>query len=103
VATLWNNGADLSAANAQSYLTNAPHLIGLTIQDSTTARQFVSNTLPIERMTLSYGDNAGILENGVDAALQKYDRSKPVIRHDSGEHEQRGDPSLRVRRRAKSL
>src|SRR5262249_31331314 len=61
------------------YLTNVTSLVGLTIQDSTTARQFVNGTLPIERMTLSYGDNESILENGVDAALKTYDGSKPAF------------------------
>jgi hypothetical protein len=79
VATVWNNGADLSPTNAQAYASNVPNLLGLTIQDSTTAEQFVGTGLPIERMTLSYGDNASILETGVDNALHTYDGTKPVF------------------------
>jgi hypothetical protein len=79
VATLWNNGADLSAGNAQSYAANVPNLLGLTIKDSTTAPQFVNGSLPIERMILSYGDSAPIVQSGVEAALKQYDGSKPVF------------------------
>jgi hypothetical protein len=79
VATVWNNGADLSAANAQSYATNMPDLLGLTIQDSTTARQFISDKLPVERMALSYGDTEASLESGVDGVLKTFDGSQPMF------------------------
>jgi hypothetical protein len=79
VVTLWNNGADLSAANAQSYVSHAPNLLGMTIQNSTTPREFVGGTLPIERMVLSYGDNETILESGVDGVVGTYDGTRPVF------------------------
>ena len=79
VATVWNNGADLSAANAQSYLSRVPSLLGLTIQSSTTARQFVSGALPVDRMTVSYADTEAALESGLDSVLAGYDGTKPMF------------------------
>jgi hypothetical protein len=79
IATLWNNGADLSTVNAQSYATNMPNLLGLTIQNSSVAQQFLGGTLPLEVMELSYGDTEAIVESGVDSALNAFDRSRPAF------------------------
>jgi hypothetical protein len=79
VVTLWNNGVDLGAVNAQSYASSTSNLLGLTIQDETIATQVIGGSLPLERMELSYGDNESILESGIDQALKSYDGSKPAF------------------------
>ncbi len=79
ITTVWNNGADLSAANAQSYVTNVPNLLGLTIQSSTTPRQFVGNGIPIDEMSVSYAATEADLENGIDAVVATFDGTKPVF------------------------
>jgi hypothetical protein len=79
VITLWNNGADLSQANAKAYSTHAPGLVGMTIQDSTTALQIIDGWLPIQRMALSYGDNETILEGGIDNQLKNFNGTAPLF------------------------
>jgi hypothetical protein len=62
-------------------MTNVPNLLGLTIQSSTTARQFVGpgNTIPIDEMSVSYASDEADLENGIDAVVATFDGTKPVF------------------------
>jgi hypothetical protein len=79
VITLWNNGVDLSAANAQSYAANIPILLGMTIQNDSVPRQFVNKSLPLDVMEVSYAPTEATLESGFDTAVAAYDRSKPAF------------------------
>jgi GxGYxY sequence motif in domain of unknown function N-terminal/GxGYxYP putative glycoside hydrolase C-terminal domain/FG-GAP-like repeat len=79
VITLWNNGVDLSAASAQSYATNVPGLLGMTIQNDGVARQFVNGTLPVDVMEVSYAPTEQTLESGLDSAVAAYDGSRPFF------------------------
>jgi hypothetical protein len=76
VITLWNNGADLSAAVGQSYVKNVPNLLGMTIQQDSVARQFVSN-VPVDLLEVTYAPTEQDLENGLNSAVAAYDGSKP--------------------------
>lgn len=88
IITVWNgglgNGADLSTANAQSYATNIPGLLGMTIQQETVARQWVTNTLPLDLFMVTYGSPAVALEigppgPGITPAINSYNGSQPVF------------------------
>ena len=79
VITLWNNGVDLSASNAQSYATNIPSLLGMTIQNDSVARQFVNGSLPVDVMEVSYAPTEQTLESGLDSAVAAYDGSRPFF------------------------
>jgi hypothetical protein len=79
VVTVWNYRADLSAANAQSYATNAPALLGLTTQEEPTPRRFVGS-LPIDRFAVTYASTEADLEAGIDFVIKNfYDGTKPVF------------------------
>lgn len=78
VITLWNNGVDLSAANAQSYANDMPNLVGATIQNDSVATQFVGG-LPINALTVSYANTEQELESGLTGAIAAYDGSKPCF------------------------
>ncbi|HTJ47204.1 MAG TPA: FG-GAP-like repeat-containing protein [Kofleriaceae bacterium] len=75
--TVWNNGADLSDADAHSYTAHAPDLLGMTIQDESRALRWIDDRVPVVRMALSYGDSAAILESGVDNALGSFTGAAP--------------------------
>ena len=84
VITLWNNGVDLSAANAQSYATNVPSLLGLTIQQDSVARQWVTSSLPLDVFFVTYGSAEVPIETGppgpgVTPAVVQFDVSRPAM------------------------
>ncbi len=79
ILTVWNNNADLSATNAQSYATQMPGLLGMTIQADSVARQFVGGTLPLDVMEVSYAPTEATLESGLQGAISAYDGSKPFF------------------------
>ena len=79
VATVWNNGADLSAANAQSYASNIPNLLGLTMQSSSTALEYIGNGIPVMEMSVSYASDATDLETGINSVLGSFDNTAPVF------------------------
>jgi hypothetical protein len=79
VITVWNNGVDLSSANAHSYAAHMPELRGLTIQDESQALQFIDGWLPLIRLAISYGDDAATLEGGIDAQLSGWNGAAPLF------------------------
>jgi hypothetical protein len=79
IITVWNNGIDLSANNAQSYATNVPDLLGMTIQDESQALQFMSGSLPLIRLAISYGDTAATLESGLDSQVSGWSGAAPLF------------------------
>ena len=79
VVTLWNNGVDLSDADASSYARNAEGLIGMTIQDGSQRQRMIDGHLPLETMALSYGDTEQIIEGGIDNELKNYNRTAPIF------------------------
>jgi hypothetical protein len=79
VITVWNNGVDLSAANAHSYASNMPGLVGLTIQDETVSQQLLDNWLPLVRLNISYGDTEAALESGIDSQVSSWSGAAPVF------------------------
>ncbi len=79
VITVWNNGVDLSTANAHSYAGNMPGLVGLTIQDESQAQQLVDGWLPLVRLNISYGDTEATLESGIDAQLSGFSGAAPLF------------------------
>jgi hypothetical protein len=79
VTTLWNNGADLRDADALDYLHNVPGLVGLTIQDASSALKMIGGVLPLLRMQLSYGDTESIVWSGIDSALPSYTGAAPIF------------------------
>ena len=84
VITLWNNNVDLSAANAQSYATNIPSLVGMTIQADSVARQWVTSSLPVNLLAVTYAPAAEQIETGppgpgLTPSLAAYNGSQPYF------------------------
>jgi hypothetical protein len=79
VITVWNNGVDLSDADAHAYAQHIPGLVGMTIQDGSQPLRWVDGKVPLVRMALSYGDTAAILQSGIDGQLAKFTGAAPVF------------------------
>jgi hypothetical protein len=75
--TIWNNGSDLSSADATSYARNLPRTLGVTMQSSSSAFQLLGGTLPMVRFAVSYGPTAAALESGIDAAAAGWPGTSP--------------------------
>src|SRR4029079_13035488 len=46
VITVWNNGADLTDADANNFAATIPNLVGLTIQDESRALRWIGGKVP---------------------------------------------------------
>jgi hypothetical protein len=85
VITVWNDSAfsiaKLTPNNATAYTTHLPHLLGLTIQDSTQTLQVLDGKLPLAPLTRSstaqYADTEADLESGIEAAAAGWDGTSP--------------------------
>jgi hypothetical protein len=79
VVTVWNNGVDLSSANGHSYASNAPGLVGMTIQDESQSLQLIDGTLPLLKLAVSYASTETDLENGIDPQLASWNGAAPLF------------------------
>ena len=79
VITVWNNGVDLSSANAQSYATYIPGLVGMTIQNDMEGTEFINNSLPLDGFKVTYAGTEQELESGLTGYIAQCDGSQPCF------------------------
>jgi hypothetical protein len=78
VITVWN-GPTLSGAQATSYATNMPHLLGVTDQSGTAGLRVIDSKLPQLSLAAPYAATEAALEAGIDAQLAGWNKSAPLF------------------------
>jgi hypothetical protein len=91
VITIWNrdtliagnDGKDLSSAEAASYATHLPHLLGLTLQGGWLPiihdNSILNSTLPLVRLVQTYAQDEAGLESGIDNGGKYWTRTGPAF------------------------